>query len=161
LTDEGGSPFRTLPLDRQSERAVAALRLTAAIVVGAAAVWLALLDPGVKMWVCIGGAMVASLAWVAMALGARKRRTDAERHRLVLEPGGLHLVEGTEERRVSWADVERIETDEERLVVRVSVRDGQALTIEPRYGGLGTHELEAAVRRAHAAASQEDSGVTH
>jgi hypothetical protein len=141
-------PFRILPLDRSSERAVAALRLTAAVVVVGGAVWLALVAEDPKLWVCSGAAFVASLAWLAMGLRARGRIRDAARHRLVLDPQALTLVEGPLERRVPWADVRQIEVDEERLVVRVSIAGGEPVIIEPRFGGLGVHDLEAAVRRA-------------
>jgi len=141
-------PFRTLPLDRSSERAVAALRLTAAVVVLGGAIWLALVAADPKLWVCSGAAFLASAAWLAMGLRARGRIRNAEQHRLVLRPQALHLVEGGRERRVLWADVREIEVDEERLVVRVSIADGEPLIIEPRFGGLGVHDLEAAVRRA-------------
>lgn len=144
----GVEPFRTLPLDRGSEGAVAALRLTAAIAVLAGAVWLVLVAKDPAAWVCSGAALLASVAWLVMGLRARGRIRAAERHRLSLEPKALHLVEGSHERRVPWADVERIEVDEERLVVRVSIAEGEPLIIEPRFGGLGVHDLEAAVRRA-------------
>lgn len=146
------SPFPTLPLDRGAERAVAALRLTAALSVTAGAIWLALLRPSPIVWVCIAAAAAAALAWLVMGLRAGRRIKDADRHRLVLEPSGLRLIEGPRERRIAWPDVERIEADEERLVLRVSVRGGEPLVIEPRYGRLGVHDLEAVVRRAFDAA---------
>lgn len=141
-------PFRTLPLDRSSERADAALRLTAAVVVLGGGVWLALVAQDPKLWVCSGAALLASAAWLAMGLRARRRIRDAERHRLDLRPEALHLLEGRVERRVRWADVRQIEVDEERVVVRVSLADGEPVILEPRFGGLGVHDLEAAVRRA-------------
>lgn len=141
-------PFRTLPLDRESERAVRALRLTAAVVVLGGAVWLALVAGDPKLWVCSGAAFVASAVWLVMGLRAGRRIRDAERHRLDLDPHALRLLEGGVERRVPWGDVRHIEVDEERLVVRISIADGEPVVLEPRYGGLGVHDLEAAVRRA-------------
>jgi hypothetical protein len=154
----GASPFRTLSLDRGSERSVAALRLTAAALVVCGSIWLLSIRPPLAAWACAGGGIVASLAWLVMGLRARRRIRDADRHRLVLEPEALHLVEGDRERRIAWADVTQVELAEDRLVVRVSVTDGEALSIEPRFGGLGAHDLEAAVRRARDEAMLERPG---
>src|SRR5687768_2876881 len=115
------SAFRTLPLDRAAERSVATLRLVAAVAVAAGATWLVLLRPPVQVWICAGLSLVASVAWLAMAAAARRRLRDAERHRLVLDPEGLTLLEGERERRVAWDSVQSIETNEDRLVVEVRV----------------------------------------
>lgn len=143
------SAFRTLPLDRGAERSVATLRLVAAAAVAIGAIWLILLRPPAQVWLCVILALVASFAWIVMALGARRRLRRAEDHRLVLDAGGLALFEGENERRVAWDAVDSIETDEERLVVEVRIRDEAApIVVEPRYGGLGLVELEEAIRKA-------------
>lgn len=92
-----------------------------------------------------------------MSLRARRRLLDAERHRLVLGPDALTLVEGDRERQIPWDAIESIATDEEKLVVRVCVQGEERLDIEPRYGGLGAHALEAELRRALEAATREDA----
>jgi hypothetical protein len=66
-------------------------------------------------------------------------------------------VEGDEERQIPWDTIESITTDEEKLTVRIRVREGERLDIEPRYGGLGAHALEAELRRALEAATGEDA----
>ncbi len=143
------SPYRTLPLDRDAERSVALLRLVAAVVVAGAAIWLALLRPAGAVWICILGSLVASLAWLGMAAAARRRLRRAQDHRLVLDPEGLALVDGDRERRAPWEAVEAVEVDEDRLVVVVRVRGEDApIVVEPRYGGLGVLDLDAAIRAA-------------
>jgi len=106
-----------------------------------------------------------------MGLAARRRLRDASRWRLVLGPEGLSLIEGARERRVAWEDVAAIETDDDRLVVEIRLRnEAEPLVVEPRYGGLGVVDLEAAIlaareqaaasahRGAQAAAGAEYSG---
>ncbi len=149
------SAFRTLPLDRGAERSVAALRLVAAASVAIAAVWIVFLRPNALAWACVALAVVTALAWVGMAAAGRRRMRNAERFRLALERDGLTLIEGAKERRASWDDVESIRTDEESLRVEVRVRDEEPIVIEPRYGGLGAHDLEAAIRAAKEEARPE------
>lgn len=157
VTDVLDSPFRTLPLDQRSERAVLALRLTAALIVTAAAVWLAALATRLEAWLFVALGLASALAWTVMVRRARARLAQADRYRLTLDPEGLRLVEGETERRVAWREVEAVETDEERLVVRVSVEGHEALLIEPRYGGLGVHDLEEVIRRALEEASRHEA----
>ncbi len=155
--DSTASVFRTLPLDRQAERSAALLRLVAALVVALGAIWLVLLSPPVWVWACAALAIAASIMWIVMGLRARRRLVDAARHRLVLDEHALSLVEGDDERQIPWGAIESIALDEERLVVRVNVRDEERLDIEPRYGGLGAYDLEAAIRRALRAATAGDA----
>ncbi len=148
------SPFRTLQLDR-SEGAAARLRLVAAVAAGLAALWIAVMRPPPLGWVCVAVGALASMGWLAMARRGRRRVADAARHRLVLDPDGLRLVEGDHEERVAWRDVTTVETDEERLVVCVRAHHRpEPLRIEPRYGGLGAYDLERALRRALEAAAR-------
>lgn len=132
---------------------MASLRAVAAIVMAAAALWLYLLRPPPAVLLCATASVFASLAWLVMVLRARKRLAQPERHRLILDPDALRLIEGESERRIAWSEVVSIATDEERLVVRIETRGTEPLAIEPRYGGLGVYELEAALRRALEAAS--------
>lgn len=136
---------------------MAALRLTAAAGVFGAAIWLVVESPAPRFQVIAGLSMIAVLAWLAMALRARRRLATPERHRLVLAPEGLRLVEGERERQIPWSDVESIEIEDERLVVQVRVRGAEPLLVEPRYGGLGAHALESALRQARGAALGESS----
>lgn len=153
------SPYRTLPLDRTTERSVAALRLVAAVVVAGAAIWLALLRPSGAAWICIGGAFVASLAWLGMAAAARRRVQRAEDHRLVIGEDGLTLVEGARVRRSAWEEIEAIEVDEDRLVVVVRLRgEEEPIVVEPRYGGLGVFDLDRAIRAAREQAARPPAG---
>ncbi len=39
--------------------------------------------------------------------------------------------------------------------MRIEVREGEPLDVEPRYGGLGAYDLEAAIRRALDAATKD------
>lgn len=145
------SPFRSLPLDG-SEGAVARLRIVAAVAVGLGALWLAAVRPSAGAWLCILAGLGASLMWLAMGMRGRRRAASAERHRLDLEPTGLVLVEGPEERRVDWGAVESVTVDEERLVVSIRVRGDRDLCIEPRYGGLGAYALQGVIQGAMRAA---------
>jgi hypothetical protein len=146
-----GSSVRRLLVDR-SEREAAWLRLVAAAVTGAAALWLATLRPPPLVWAFVAGGAIAALAWVARGLAGRRRAASPERHALELGPDALSWTEGTHERRIVWGEIVVIDVDEDRLIVRVHRRGGSPLELEPRYGGLGVYdlarELESARRRA-------------
>ena len=49
---------------------------------------------------------------------------------------------------VGWDEVASIEADEDRLVVVVTPREGEEIAVPPRYGGLGVHDLAAAIEEA-------------
>jgi hypothetical protein len=102
-------------------------------------------------WVLVALSLVVAIAWLAMAGRAQKRLRAPAEHALLLDRSGLCLRDGTAERRVVWQDIAAISVDEDRLVVRLDVRGGEPLSIEPRYGGLGVYDLEAALRAALAA----------
>ncbi|HEY8427492.1 MAG TPA: hypothetical protein VIL20_03925, partial [Sandaracinaceae bacterium] len=110
-------------------------------------------------WACAALSLLASFAWIGMGLTARRRLRDAGRWKLVLAAEGLSLIEGPRRRRVAWEDVEAIETNDDRLVVEIRVRgEAEPIVVEPRYGGLGVVDLEAAIRAAHEEATRRGAG---
>jgi hypothetical protein len=121
-------------------------------VVTLGAIWLALLRPPMGVWIAIVAAIAGAILWVVLGAQAWRRIANPERHRLRLDREGLLLVDGERERRIAWDAVEAVETEEERLRVRLDVRDEEPLRLEPRYGGLGAYELERAVTSAWRAA---------
>jgi hypothetical protein len=145
-------PFGVLGLDAAAERSTGRLRLVAAAATLAGAIGIALASPPAAGWACAALGLLASLMWVGMWARARRVVRDEERHYLALEPGGLRLSEGASETRVPWDEIDEIEVDEDRLVLQVKRTTGAPVRVEPRYGGLGVHDLEAAVRRACQAA---------
>ncbi|HJL20357.1 MAG TPA: hypothetical protein RMH99_32115 [Sandaracinaceae bacterium LLY-WYZ-13_1] len=152
MPSEHPSPFRVLSLDPAAEREAATLRLVGGVVCALGAVALAGLDPPPIGWVVAALGLVGAVFWFRRWARARRVVHDAAHHRLALDPDGLRLVEGDREQAAPWDTVVDVEADEDRLVVRVTRERGDAVLIEPRYGGLGMHDLERAVRRAWDAA---------
>ena len=152
--DPEPDPFRRLPLDVPSERAVARLRLVAALFTGLGVALLLVLRPPLFAWLCALGGAVAVLAWIVMFARARRKVARAEEHFVALGPEGVTLSGEGARREAPWARVYGIEVDEERLVVRVEIEDQDDLEIEPQYGGLGAYDLAEALERARRAASE-------
>lgn len=137
-----------LKIDRRAERQVAWLRLLAGLAVLGLAAWIASTRPGFWGWAMAVAGAGASAGWVAAFVRARRRLREEHRDLLEIDPAGLRWIEGRTEARVAWSEVRSIETDEDALVVRVEREDAAPLGIEPRYEGVGLHELEDLLRRA-------------
>jgi hypothetical protein len=86
---------------------------------------------------------------VRFVAGYRKaRRLDPnDAHYLEITPEHLILAQGAHRRTVPFAQLDRIELDEDRLAVVLCLGTGEALTVEPVYGGLGLLELGETLQR--------------
>lgn len=60
---------------------------------------------------------------------------------LSLEPGRIALHEGGTRTTLRSDDIERIALDEEKLLVRIELRGGGEIELQPGYGGLGAVAL--------------------
>ncbi len=143
-------------LDVHAERADARLRLAGAIVCGVGALVIASLGPTLVGWVVVIAAVFASLGWTASWNAARRRTAAPRRYALTLTRASLTLDEAGRATTLAWGDVRGVDVDEDRLVVRVHRRTGDApLLIEPRYEGLSVYALaDALAARVPHAASQ-------
>lgn len=145
-------PFRTLPLDRRTVVEVAWLRLAAAAACVVGAVWLFAIGAGMFLRVLALIALAAAAGWTYAFFKARRTLKDVSEHFLALEPERLRVVGARETVEIAWSDVQGIEVDEDRLVLRVHASAGDVV-IQPEYGGLGVYDLADVVNTAHAAAT--------
>jgi len=136
-----------LQLDLRAERAIARLRVSAALIVALSSGWLVALPYLLPRLFALAGFAFA-LLWLVRAARMRRQIRSATDHYLELDRDALRLREGERTERVPWSEVESISVDEDRLLLRVARRQGRILEIEPRYGGVGLYELFEAVRRA-------------
>lgn len=148
--------FRVLSLDH-AEAEYASLRLVGAVVTLAGAVALVALRPDVVGWTCAIAGVAFSAMWIGRWARARRMSDRRDEHFLALSPSHIELAVGDARTRVGWDAVEGIRVNEDRLVIEIARRDGQTLTIDPRYGGLGLYDLEEAVRSAWRVASDRRS----
>ena len=102
--------------DRAADRAVGRLRLTGAIVVGLSSIVLAFGGGGSLRWLLVVLGVLASVGWLASY--RRLRGSDSDDH-LALRAEDLLMHLGAKQRSLPWRAIERVEADEERLVVRV------------------------------------------
>jgi hypothetical protein len=139
-----------------AERADARLRLAGAVVCGVGALVIASLGPTLVGWIVVIIAAVAALGWTASWNAARRRTAEPRRYTLTLARASLTLDEAGRETTLAWHEVRAVDVDEDRLVVRVHRRTGDApLLIEPRYEGLSVYALaDALAARLPRAASQ-------
>lgn len=132
---------RRFELDRRAEREIAGLRLGSAILLLPVSVYVLAVDApmGAKTLAVVGlfGSLIWSLSWVR----SRRHLRDAERHYLSLSEDGLTLCLGGDERSVAWASVRDVDVDEDRLVIVVSLDDGQRLDVPPGWEGIGLDGL--------------------
>ena len=131
----------TLPLDISGERAQARVRVTAAWLAMAAGIWLAAVDAAVWLRVTALTSVAFSVRWLMVQRAARAALSDPTQHYLEITREHLVIAEGSSQRTIARQEIRAIELDEDRLVVVVRLLDGQAQTIEPRYGKLGPREL--------------------
>ncbi len=127
-------------LEKAGERDVGRLRLVAAVLSIVGAAWLLFLT-SMAWWSIVVAVLVVVAArfWVVRWARTEKDPMPA----LVLGDSALSLGERT----IPWTDIERIELDHDRMVVRV-VTNAEPLELDPPYGGLGLEELGRAVETA-------------
>jgi hypothetical protein len=141
-------PERVFRLDAGAERSVAVLRIIAAVVVLAATIWMVILGPSPICWLGIVGSWGIVVGWFFASRASRRRAAAGQSHYLALRPGGLALAEGGPEIFVPWEQVLAVDADEDKLVVKITRTSGPVLALEPRYAGVGLHELRAAIAAA-------------
>jgi hypothetical protein len=130
-----------LTLDVRAERSVAWLRTLGAVAALAAAVWMASLGPGAVGAVLVCIAALAGMGWLLAAAAGRRRARNPGAWSLTLDDEALRLREGAVTTEVPWTEVDLVEVDEDRLVVRVCRTTGETVWLEPRYPGLSVHGL--------------------
>ncbi len=145
-------------LDVRAEREAAGLRIAAALLVLPASVWLlALPYPFLRLFALSGFAFAG--LWIVRALRARRLTRAQAEHYLELDRDALRLREGERLQVLPWKEVESVRVDEDRLTVSLARRDGgPPLELEPRYQGLGVHDLGQAVYQALARARARAGG---
>lgn len=151
--DRAAETFRVLALD-SAESEYGALRLVGAIATAAGSITLVALQPSLFGWMCAFVGFGISGMWIGRWLQARRMTDRADEHFLALAPSGLELSAGAARTEVGWDAVEAVRVNEDRLVLEIAHRDGDTLKIDPRYGGLGLYDLEAAVSSAWEAAKK-------
>ena len=136
-------------LDIEHERTDARVRLSAAVVAGAAALWLAWVERSVWLRVAALVSLLFALRFIASYRKVRRLAKDASAHYLEIttERVTLALGDGAEQQSIPFERVTRIELDEDRIAVVLRVGDAEALTVEPVYGGLGLRELADTLHR--------------
>jgi hypothetical protein len=112
-----------LPLDLRAERAIARLRVSAALMVALASGWLLALPYPLPRLFALAGFGFA-LLWFVRAARMRRQIRGAADHYLELARDALRLREGERSERVPWSEVESISVDEDRLLLRVARRRG-------------------------------------
>ncbi|NLY93520.1 MAG: hypothetical protein GXY23_05780 [Myxococcales bacterium] len=127
----------TLHFDASAERSHARLRGMAALVMLPAALLLLLRGGLLGKLLGVAGTLV-SVMWMRRAAKAPApplfARIDLVEDALLLH--GTHVA-----REIRYDAIERVEADEERLVVAIVLRDGERVELPPGYGGLGVEAL--------------------
>lgn len=143
MTAEAEGEVLVLRHDGPGERAVARLRFGAAMAVIVAGAMLWQFDLGGVANAAVGLAGLAALGWLFVVRRSLRRLPDQERWSLTCAGTELILLQ-EETQRIPWANIDRIDADEERLVVSVQA-EGTSLQLSPVWcgdnGRLGLHEL--------------------
>jgi len=135
-------------LDSNAETAVRTVRLIAAVLVAGGAAWIMLGGPGLLGWIIALLGAAAALGWAAAFFLSRRRTARSDQWFLELRGDRMVLAEGPRQHHVRWTDVEAVEVDEERLVVRMEIAHETPLIVEPRYRGVGVYDLCEAIDEA-------------
>lgn len=145
-------------LDAGAERATANLRLFGAVVVSGCAIWMAASDPSALGWFFVIFAALFALGWTAAGMRGRRRARQTEGHFLEVRDDGLLLADGARRLQVPWNEVDTVDVDEDRLVIEVRRRTGDPIVVQPRYRGIGLHELGRVLADAHRDARAPQGG---
>lgn len=145
-TETSLQPLR-LTLDRDEIQVTARVRLVAAVLTAAAAIWLAWVERDIwfRLLAVAGGLFAAR--WLVVYRNSARKLSAADAHYLEITTDRLTLADGTHQRSIPIERIERIELDEDRLVAVVRLGSGEELPIEPVYGGLGVRELAETLER--------------
>lgn len=134
-------------LDVREVRDRMLLRAIASVPALLGGLWLLWIGNGLLLHVLALAGVVFSAIWVALARRSVRQLASADDHYLDIADRGLTLRNGAQERSLAWSEVDAVEIDEDRLVVRVRVRGADSLLVEPQYGELGLRELAEAIER--------------
>jgi len=145
-TETSLQPLR-LTLDRDDIQVTARVRLVAAVITAAAAIWLAWVERSIwlRLLAAAGGVFAARWLLVYRTSTRAASSTDAQYLEITLER--VTVASGAHQRAVPMEHVERIELDEDRLVVVLRLAGGEELPIEPVYGGLSLRDLAETLER--------------
>lgn len=136
-----------LMLDVREVRDRMLLRLLAALPALLGGLWLLWIANSLLLRILAVSGVVFSVFWVALARKSIRQLAIAGDHYLDIGDRGLTLRSGTQSRCLTWSEVDAVEIDEDRLAVRVRVRDADSLLVEPHYGELGLRELAETIER--------------
>jgi len=154
-----GERTRRFELDSAAERATGWLRLAGAAVVALCAAWIAGTGPGTFGWVVVVVCVLISVGWFFAWRKGRARARTAGDWYLELGTRELLLAEGARRTQIPWAEVDRVDVDEDRLAVSVRrARDLPPMSIQMRYRGVSLHELGEEIRRAWMDARERGCG---
>lgn len=134
-----------LLLDVREVRDRTRLRLIASLPAFAGGLWLLWTGDSLLLRVLALAGVVFAVIWVILARRNVRQLLRAGDHYLDIDPDGFTLMSGAEKRFVAWSDLDAVEIDEDRLVVRLRVRGRDSLIVEPQYGELGLRELAATI----------------
>jgi hypothetical protein len=145
-TETSLQPLR-LTLDRAEIQVTARVRLVAAVLTAAAAIWLTWVqhEIGFRLLAVAGG--LFAVRWLLVYRRSARTVSSAEAHYLEITTERLTLADGTHHRSIPIDRIERVELDEDRLVVVLRLGSGDELPIEPVYGGLGLRDLAETLER--------------
>lgn len=149
---------RRFEADVRAERATANLRLAGSAVVLACAVWMMATGPGALGWLFAILALLAGLGWAAAGLAGRRRAGRAPESFIEVGPEGVLLADAGRRLQIPWSEVGNVRVDEDRLVIALERRSGDPFVVQPRYRGVGLHELARVLRDAHRRASARGGG---
>jgi len=127
------------------------LRLLASLPAFAGGVWLIWIADDALLRVLALAGLVFAVLWVVRARKSVTQIAQAQDHYLEIGPEALALKAGSQLRSWPWSQIEAVEIDEDRLVVRLRLRGADPLSVEPEYGALGLRELAEAIERGRVA----------
>ena len=146
LADVPLEPLR-LMLDIAHEQTDARVRLSAAVVAGGAAVWLAWVDTSVWLRVLALVSLLFAARFIASYRKVKRTATHSAAHYLEITTERVTLAEGAVQRSIPFERVTRIELDEDKIAVVLRAGEAEELSVEPVYGGLGLRELADTLHR--------------
>ena len=137
-----------LVLDVREVRDRMRLRLLATLPAFAGGAWLLGTGDTLLLRALALAGLVFAVIWVVSARRSLTQLARSEDHYLDIGPSGLTLRNGPDARSLSWSEIDAVEIDEDRLVVRLRLQGSGSLAVEPHYGSLGLRELAEAIERA-------------
>jgi hypothetical protein len=136
-----------LMLDVREVRDRMRLRLLASLPAFLGGAWLVWIADSLLLRILAVAGLVFATVWVGLARRSIEQVARAGRHYLDIGTTGFTIHAGAQESYLAWSDIEAVEIDEDRLVVRLRVRGAAPLAVEPQYGGLGLRELAQTIER--------------